>query len=71
MFYIAQLQLTNFQKFRNIDMERKTIPVADSLARSFTWKELQLNEVKQTFMSAIYFCNTDSLQTNETSALVS
>ena len=40
------MQLTKFQKLRNIYTKGKNLSVADMLSRSFTKEELQLNQLK-------------------------
>ena len=46
IFYTAQLQLTKFQKLRNIYTKGKNLSVADMLSRSFRKDELQLHQLK-------------------------
>ena len=41
------MQLTKFQKLRNIIFEGKNLSVADMLCRPFTKKELQMNQIKK------------------------
>ena len=45
-FYTAQMQLTKFSKLKIIHTPGKNLSVADTLSRSFTKEELQLNQLK-------------------------
>ena len=45
-FYRAQMQLTKFSKLKIIHTPGKNLSVADTLSRSFTKTELQLNQLK-------------------------
>ena len=45
-FYRAQMQVTKFSKLKIIHTPGKNLYVADSLSRSFTKEELQINQLK-------------------------
>ena len=45
-FYRAQMQLTKFSKLKIIHTPGENLSVADSLSRSFTKEELQINQLK-------------------------
>ena len=50
IFYTAQIQRTNFQKFRIIYIEGKNHSAADMSSRFHTQKELQLDQLKNKYL---------------------